>query len=337
MNKIIALFRTIPMLSMISLMKDWKSFVRFHYLHAAYESGLIEACEKPVSKSELMIKLSVKRPDLLDAIINLALSLKELSLKNERYILKGKRSKMLLGEKGDKFAAWIQAHVNYYNSAYCHFNERLKGSPDGDYLEVHGEFIARASKMLDPFMNFYIESNLNSDVKIKLLEAGCGSGIYLKKACEVNPKLFGIAIDYNKAVVQQAKNNIEKWGINNSFNAQYGDLFDLGEKFENEFDIVTMYSLLYYFPVNKRLELLKKVKTYLKKDGKLILVSTEQGKRPGIGSANLDLINRSADGCYEVPEYGEIEKLLNAAGFVVEKKESIFPGDTLYGYIAQKK
>jgi len=335
MKKIITLFKTIPMLSMMKLFKDWKSFVRFHYLHAAYESGLIEKCSTAVLKEELFKTIGSKRPDLLEALINMGIALKEIKVKNNIYSLKGRRSKMLLGEEGDKFAAWIQAHVNYYNSAYCDFDKRLKGAPDGDYLEVFGALIARASKMLDPLVNVFIERVMESDKELKVLEAGCGSGIYLKKACEVNSKLSGIAIDYDEAVVKQARNNLSIWGIKN-FEVKLGNLSKLDSSFNNKFDIVTMYSMLYYFPVEKRLELLKKVKSYLKKDGKLILVSTEQGKKPDIGCANLDIIMRSSRGCYEAPFYGEIDELLKEAGYQIEHKESIFPGDTLYGYVAKK-
>ncbi len=63
---------------------------------------------------------------------------------------------MLSDEKGDKFAAWIQAHADYYTFAYNTIPERLHGAPDGNYLMDHGEIIARASKILDSFMNILL-------------------------------------------------------------------------------------------------------------------------------------------------------------------------------------
>ena len=242
---------------------------------------------------------------------------------------------MLRGKEGDKFAAWIQAHVNYYNSAYRHFNDRLHGAPDGNYLEIHGDLIARASKMLDPFINLFIEKHIEKNKKIRVLEAGCGSGIYLKKAYEVNKKMHGIALDYDEAVVKQAEDNINTWGLKDSFDVIQGDIFDLDEEYMNSFDLVTMYNMIYYFPVKKRLELLKKVKTYLNQNGTVLLVSSEQGRKASAGTANLDVINRSIEGCYEIPQNGEIEMLLKNAGFTLLKKESLFPGENIYGYITK--
>jgi len=319
---------------MMGLLNDWKGFVRFHFLHAVFESKIIDALETPIDIESLAARLSIERMDLLEAILNLGVSLNEIALKKGKYSLKGKRIKMLRGEKGDKFAAWIQAHVYYYNSAYSHFNDRLHGAPDGNYLELHGDLIARASKMLDPFIDLFIARHMIKNKKTRILEAGCGSGIYLKKAYEVNEELYGIALDYDTAVTKQAKDNIKAWGLQDSFDVIQGDIFELGQEHMNSFDLVTMYNMIYYFPVEKRLELLKKVKTYLDHNGTLILVSSEQGKKPSAGTANLDVINRSIKGCYEIPKNGEIEMLLKNAGFKLLKKESLFPGENIYGYIA---
>ena len=57
-------------------------------------------------------KLKVKRPEILDALLDVGLSVKELVYKNGSYSIKGKRSKAVIGNKGDVLVSMIQAKGN---------------------------------------------------------------------------------------------------------------------------------------------------------------------------------------------------------------------------------
>jgi len=72
-------------LNIARLIGDWQSFIRFHFFYSSIESGLIDALEWPSSREELIEKLNVKRTELLDVLLDMGLSLGELSLKKGKY------------------------------------------------------------------------------------------------------------------------------------------------------------------------------------------------------------------------------------------------------------
>lgn len=75
----------------VRTMRDVTSFLRIHFVYAAKECGLLGALKTPASAPELLSRLAVKRPDLLQPLLDLGLSLKELSFRGQRYRLRGRR------------------------------------------------------------------------------------------------------------------------------------------------------------------------------------------------------------------------------------------------------
>src|SRR5210317_280812 len=89
----LAFLRILKIPGLYPLMKDWQASVRINFIFAAYESGLFKALEQPCDRSSLIEKLQITRPELFDAILEVGLATKELAVKNERFFIKGKRSK----------------------------------------------------------------------------------------------------------------------------------------------------------------------------------------------------------------------------------------------------
>jgi hypothetical protein len=148
--------RTVRQPGLVSIMRDWFSFLRFNYLYAALDCGLLHACATPASRDQLIERLGVQRTDLLDALLDMGLSLKELSLKAGLYRLRGRRSRVLATESGDPLAAIVQASATYYHSAYLHLAGRMRGAPLGDDLRDIGETVARFSKIGEHILGGYI-------------------------------------------------------------------------------------------------------------------------------------------------------------------------------------
>jgi Trp operon repressor len=127
---LITVLRTVKMPGLFPIMRDWQAFVRMHFIYTAFESGLLEALSIPSSRNDLIQKLNVKRPEILEALLDVGLSVKELAYKDGTYSIKGKRSKAVGGNKGDILAAMIQANITYYSSAYRNAADR-RGSTLG--------------------------------------------------------------------------------------------------------------------------------------------------------------------------------------------------------------
>lgn len=72
---LIATIKILKIPGLFPVSRDWKAFVRTHFIYAALETGLLEALRIPCSREDLLGKLGVERPEILDALLRLGLSL----------------------------------------------------------------------------------------------------------------------------------------------------------------------------------------------------------------------------------------------------------------------
>src|SRR5205823_11436505 len=107
---------------------------------------------------------------------------------------------------------------------YRHLAGRLRGEPLGDYLEATGNTIARSSRVLEPFVADFAREMAGKDRPVRILEVGCGSGVYLRHAAEANRLATGIGVDMHKDVVRLAAANLEEWGIGDRFRVVRADI-----------------------------------------------------------------------------------------------------------------
>jgi AcrR family transcriptional regulator len=167
---LISIWRTIKMPGLWLVMRDWMPLLRMHFLYSATESGLLVALRAGATRDTLIDKLDVKRPELLDALLDMGLALKELSLQGTLFSLRGKRSKVLATMDSDALAAVIQANVTYYNEAYRNLASRMQGAPLSDDLDEIGETVARFSKIAEPLLSSFIKSLIPHSGPVKIME-----------------------------------------------------------------------------------------------------------------------------------------------------------------------
>ena len=331
---ILSFFRTVKMPGLFPIMMDWRGLLRIHFLYSAIESGLLKAVRKPCSRNELMKKLDVKRPEILDALLKVGISIKELQCKNGQYSIRGKRSLAMVGENSDIISAVVQANVTYYNNAYRNAAVRMKGSPLGDDLKKAGDIIARFSKLAEPVMKNFISEIVTDHNTMRVLDIGCGSGIYLKSILSVNPNATGIGIDVDEEAADQAMQNIKVWGLVDRFEIIKGDIRSLPSDI-NSFDLITLINVVYYFPVEKRVELFRTLRSKLSSEGSLAIVMTMEGKDTDVAAANLNMVNASLEGVTPLPDSSELKNQLIESGFVDVKVTGLMPGSSLIGMHAR--
>ena len=288
-------WKTIKIPGLWLVMRDLFPFLRMHFLYAALETGLLKALQTGSTREMLMDNLGVQRPELLDALLDMGLALKELSLQNTQFNLKGKRSKVLAASHGnaDALAAIIQANVTYYNAAYRHLAHRMRGAPLGEDLDEIGEVVARFAEIGEPILNAFIHSLVPSSGPFRILDVGCGSGFVLKTARQINPKARGIGIDADEKVAGQAGNNLEKWGLQDGFKILSGDIRSRTEVGQGGFDLITAFNLIYYLPLDERPGFFRLLRSFLSPKGRLALVNNFQSKGRDPMAANLNIVNCS--------------------------------------------
>ena len=335
LRNIISFLRIMKMPGLFPIIKDWQALIRIHFIFAAYESGLLKALENPRGRQALIENLDVKRPDILDALLDVGLAARELGLKNQRYFIKGKRSKALMNAGGDMLAALIQANITYYSDAYRLAACRIKGGELGDDLEAMGDLVARFSKIGEPMLKNFLAAIVAGKRPMRVLDVGCGSGVFLQSIHNANPGASGVGIDIDAAAARQATENIRQWGLQDSFRIHQGDIRHLPEEISGAFDLITLFNILYYFEDEDRAELLRKVRSLLSPQGILAIAMNCHSQGTDVGAANLNIVTCSLKGLTPLPSREEIISLLKRCAFPQVDARRIMPGSTFYGFVAK--
>jgi SAM-dependent methyltransferase len=335
MRYLLTMLRFPKVLTLVSLMKEWRVCVKYNYLFAAIESGLLEALRTPATQSELRQQLQAERTEFLDALLELGLSLKEISYKNGVYRLRGSISKSLLKPQGDMLAAVIQATATYYNSIYRQAAARLHGAPSGDYLEEIAGTVARFSQFTEPFLRRFLRDNLPGQGAVRMLDVGCGSGVFLHSAFTANPSCTGLGLEMDPEVARQARSNLERWGMTRDFAVALGDIRQPPPETQGPFEIITLFNLVYYFEEKERIYLFGRLRSMLAAGGVLLVANNMHSQGKDFGAANLNLATCSIKGCTPLPRLEELYDQLRQGGFEEFKTTKIMPGGTFYGIAAR--
>ncbi len=184
-----------------------KSFTRLHFLYVSWSLGLLNTLKIPTSREELIGKLSIQRPELLDSLLALGIALNELAVTADGlYRIAGHSSSALSSNKEDALAAMMEEYVTIHSSVFQNLVARMKGAPPGDYLKDAGPLIARSSRITESFVREFVKHVIKEVKPTEMLEVGRGSGIYMKYAADESPELRGFGIDLQESVAKEAKN-----------------------------------------------------------------------------------------------------------------------------------
>jgi len=330
----LSFLRLLRIPGMLSVMKDWQAFLRMHFLFAAYESGLLSALSVPCTRETLIETLGVKRPDLLDALLEIGRAIGEVAEKNGLFLLKGKRSRAVMSERGDIIAAMIQANVTYYSDAYRNAARRLQGGELGDDLEEIGELVARFSKGVEPIIRKFVSTLVSGKETMRVLDVGCGSGVHLRSVYAANGNASGIGLEIDAEVARQASENIARWGLGDRFEILSGDIRNPPEAVSGPFDLVTLYNMLYYFDEQDRDALLERIRAMLSPHGRVAVVMNFNSRGRDIAAANLNVVNCSLKGLQPLPGLEEMASVLRHAGFSTVHVHHFIPASTFCGIVA---
>ena len=296
---------------------------------------MLEALQNGATRQDLIRTLHVQRPELLDALLDLGLALKELSQSNSVFHLKGKRSKIMATPQGDALAASIQGSATYYNDAYRRLADRMRGAPLGDDLMEIGETVARFSKIVEPVLKRFVQSMVPDSGSFRILDVGCGSGLVLETAGKVNAGISGIGIDVDEKVAKQARQNLEQWGATDRFTILAGDIRSDIPAGQDAFDLITAFNLIYYIPLAERSEFFDRLRSLLSKGGRLALANSFQSKGTDVGAANLNIVNCSLNNLTDLPNLEDIKSQLSLCHFDRIEVTRFMPGSQFYGITAQ--
>ena len=123
---------------------------------------------------------------------------------------------------------------------------------------------------------------------------------------------------------------MENWGLSDKFRIIAGDIRVPHDGLEGPFDLITLYNIIYYSPLEERYELLGMLRSMLSLDGVTAIVTHLQSRGKDLGSANLNMVNCSLKGLAPLPDLDEMTEQLKGSGFSQIKALRLIPGSTWY-------
>ncbi|HET9591264.1 MAG TPA: class I SAM-dependent methyltransferase, partial [Anaerolineales bacterium] len=268
----------------------------------------------------------------LRAWLELGVSLGEIERTGDEYQIKGKISRALLDSHNDTYKALLQEIVDYHYVYVVDTPTMLRKHEWFPFDETPGELVARSSRISEPFIFEAVDSVIPPQGDFHLLEVGCGSGIYIQRACTRNPELRAVGLELQEKVANAARQNMEAWGLENRATIEHTDVRNYSSS--QKFDLVTLHQNIYYFPVPERENLFRHLKEYLKPGGQVLLTSACQGGGPSIQALNIWV--STTEGYSPLPDPDQLCQQLKAAGFVDVKTKRLVPFESFWAFRATK-
>lgn len=318
--------------ALLGVGSELKSFYKLTYVAAAGESGLLDRLAKGPATLDLLAEYysaAGQGKEALEAWLQLGVRLHLLTAGPNGYSLKG-LAETLAQPENDAALALAQEVAGLHHKLIAETLPKLRRNELWSLADQDGELIARSSRILEAFQAEVIQRTVPARGALRLIEIGCGSGVYVRYAAERNPALTARAVELQPAVAEVARNNFQKWNLEDRVTVEQ---IDIRAKTPDEtFDIATLYNNIYYFPVEERVALLEHVGSFVKPGGFLLLTTCCQGG--SLAAEALNLWAAATTGSGRLPAEEELIGQLRQARFGTVKTMNLLPGDRFVAFQA---
>ncbi|MEV5379593.1 class I SAM-dependent methyltransferase [Streptomyces nondiastaticus] len=308
---------------------------RAAFLASAAGSGVLGCLAvRPCDLESLADKLGAAQDkQRLRAWLELGVRLGELDRREGCYRLKSIPARTLARAGNDALAAALEEVLRFHVPVLLG-GPRMAATGERFSLgDQDGLVIARSTRVIEPLVEAAIARTLDRDNPVRLLEVGCGSGVHVRHAARLNPRLSALAIDMQEEVAETATKNMAEWGLADRVETRRGDLRTLD--LEPQFDLVTMHNNIYYFAEDERVAALEKARSLLAPGGRILLTTSCQG-----GNIGLDVLSlwfTYADFGGPLPREEELVAQLERAGFTGVEAARLVPGEQFRAFTATSK
>ncbi len=266
---------------------DSRSLVRTLFLASAAQSALLTHLDRPRTLEKIAELAGVGRADRLRAWLEVGVELKELGRSGEVYRITGRRSAALAS--GDAFlVAHYRSMLEYQIGPYGVLDQLL-GEAVGDGrsdLDRYANDIAEVSRAATPFVAAMVRRSVSEVAPARVLDVGCGSGIYTKIVLDSSESVHVDGVDLSPGVIEAARSDLAPFARRVDFHA--ADIREWLARTTDRFDLIMLANNIYYFDVDAREQLFGDLGGALSEKGQLLVVTMTT---PGsIASAHLDFM-----------------------------------------------
>src|SRR3954454_2040697 len=299
--------------------------VRVQLVAAALGLGLLDALgEGPASTEQLAGRLGAVDHALLAAYLRVLAAAGLITAEGSWRLTRFGRA--VVGD--DVVRATYEGFAGYHTELYRELPALLRGGPRRRDTVERGEVIARLSAALYPLVRHLVVRAVTERRPHRVLDIGCGAGLYLAAMLEAAPEATGICVDVDHDAAALARRTLSERGLADRASVEE---VDIGKALAagrpgaltDRIDLALLANSIYYVPVDERVELLRAVTRLLAPGGALVVVTTVAG--PQLFSRHLDLELRAQEGRMELPAVDALLAQLRDAGRQRDPPERIGP------------
>ena len=156
--------------------------------------------------------------------------------------------------------------------------------------------------------------NVASETEMKVLDIAAGHGVFGVTVAAKNPRAQIHAVDW-PAVLQVARENAKRAGVDDRLHAVPGDAFEV--EYGSGYDLALVTNFLHHFDVATNVRLLRKINAALKPGGRVAIlefVPNEDRVSPPIPAA-FSLVMLAGTPAGDAYTFHELSGMLGEAGF----------------------
>jgi len=317
-----------PVPLVLRMNKTLKEFFRASFISTALAEGIYDVLSGgPASPADICARRGWNcSEEGLVAWLKVGVALGELKERDGRFAISGALSRQLVEPNNETWRAFFRVRVEVFHEYVVRAPGLLKDGKKLDIDEAYGELFAQSSRTVEPILLDVVDRHIPRNREHRLLEIGCGSGVYIKRACERNPLLRATGLELQDSVAEYARKNMREWGIADRVTIVHADV----RRYKNDipYDTVTLHNLIYYFPARDRTDVLRALSDFLTPDGKLLLTTLAPAN-----DASLRLMNlwtSMTEGYGPLPSTEEMRAHLSDAGFSTVTAEQLIPAYWLF-------
>lgn len=296
--------------------------MRTLFLASAARAELLPMLSDRPTVDELADRLHATRTDRLASWLAVGVATGELTVVRERYRVRGRRARAL-AERDPVLVAHYRSVLDYQYGIYDDLPDLLAGRGDRADLSDAAVTIAQVSRAAEPFIADALARVIDARSPVDVLDAGCGTGVYLGHALKLAPAARGLGVDLDPTVVELARHELASVGLGARATLVAGDFAAAAG--DRRFDLVLLVNSVYYTPPADRPALYQRLGGLLQPHGELFLTTMTV---PGsVAAAHLDLMLRCQAGEAQLPGPGELRRDLRGAGFTIRSVQRPVPGE----------
>ena len=289
-------------------------------VHTGFELRLWERLLKGASKEQILAENSNWDSLLLDHWLEQARIQDLLVFKNGNYQL-SKIGKAICDYRDYGLEAMYKEFVLHWGPCFAKLPDLIRRKIPRDQLdrEMENELISRASKASEPFVWPLLRGKCEKDRWLKVLDAGCGEAVFLRRLVEEFPNLKGVGLEINPSVAHRAAAQSESYQERIRIVAI--DVFEFTDTL-GSYDCCLLNNNIYYFSHEKRVELLNHIKGLLAPGGQIGILTALRGVNASFQLFNthipqnlMSFFLSSHEGFTGLPLEKEMLELLDQTGF----------------------